>query len=220
MTRRIVTSVTLGVVVVLAFLIGRSSLVSQSRTIPLSNEQPTVLTSAAPPPAPQLTISPTPAPTPTTESGASQVITVLTQLAGSAPTTTPEVLSFHAFAGPWWHHGFGLTINDLGFGEATWRTYRWCSDFPPPCDRMDGNMIRSGGVAHLVLPRIDGPSAQGMIEQSNDDTFIQTNSRVTLTLLPYDVARLDTGPSSLFVCGPKFADLAPRNVLTSSPCGA
>src|SRR5439155_12253220 len=61
----------------------------------------------------------------------------------------PDSSDFSAFTGTWYGHGRGVTIGQDGSGTASWRTYRWCTDSPPPCDYSMGNEIISGGQAEF-----------------------------------------------------------------------
>jgi hypothetical protein len=76
------------------------------------------------------------------------------------------------FAGDWYWHGEGVTIERDGRGTAVWRTYGWCDDTPPPCDRSEGDLIISGGAAFFVLVRATGDSADGYVLTSSDPTSV------------------------------------------------
>jgi hypothetical protein len=129
---------------------------------------------------------------------------------------------FSAFAGGWWHHGFYLTIDKDGQGTAEWRVYKWCSDDPnPPCDRIENNLIISGGSATLAFSRSDGQTADGQVIASNMTEVFSPDGAVALTLLPYDMAllRRQNNPDTT-LCGPDFGRLAPESVRKTLPCGA
>ena len=129
--------------------------------------------------------------------------------------------SFARFAGGWARHGFGLSIQPDGQARATWRTYRWCGPgVPQPCDSMQDNLITSGGQATLVFTRVEGASAYGRVLASTDSETFPAGGDIVLTLEPYGMARLWDGVAWTDLCGPRFADEAPREVVESAPCGA
>lgn len=138
--------------------------------------------------------------------------------AAAATLIAPD---FGAFAKGWWHHGFVLSIDIDGQGIANWRVYKWCSDDPsPPCDRIEGDLLFSGGSATLVFSRIDGQTAIGRVTSSNDQTTFRLGSEVLLTLLPYDMASLIHNRYETILCGPDYAELAPESLRETLPCGA
>jgi hypothetical protein len=143
--------------------------------------------------------------------------------AGQYPPAVSSGADFSSFVGTWVRHGFALTVNADGNGDASWRVYGWCGASPPPCDSIIGNQIIDGGHASIQLISVRGSSATGTIFGSTDPNGI-ADSPVTLTLLPYDMASLtETGrlpPTTTLLCGDAFAKLAPQSVLDSSPCGA
>ena len=125
------------------------------------------------------------------------------------------------FAKDWWHHGFVLSIDIDGQSNAEWRVYKFCSDDPsPPCDRIENNMIIGGGSATLVFNHVDGPTAFGRVVTSSDQLSFAPGSEVSLTLLPYDMATLRRGLNETTLCGPNYADLAPKSIFETHPCGA
>ncbi|MGI8684204.1 MAG: hypothetical protein ACR2MO_03765 [Acidimicrobiales bacterium] len=72
---------------------------------------------------------------------------------GTVPAPTPAepttAVGPAAFAGSWFRHGIGLDVSSTGAVDASYRTYRWCTEGPPPCDKIDDNgLITDGG--HLV----------------------------------------------------------------------
>jgi hypothetical protein len=137
---------------------------------------------------------------------------------GEATSTGPD---FSGFAKDWWHHGFVMTVQANGQSSATWRVYKWCSDDPnPPCDQILENRIISGGSGTLVFDRVDGPTAFGRVVTSSDQSSFALGSEVSLTLLPYDMATLRYGLYEMTLCGPNFADLAPKSISDTLPCGA
>lgn len=125
---------------------------------------------------------------------------------------------FSAFAQRWKRHGMAVTIDSSGHGDASWRVYRWCSDDPvPPCDAQSGNQVINGGRATLIFARIEGSTAYGQVNNSSDSRALP-DGPVSITLLPYDMARLD--PPGIILCGAHFQDQAPAETVRSQPCGA
>jgi len=128
---------------------------------------------------------------------------------------------FDAFAKDWSRHGLALSVQANGQASATWRTYKWCSDAPtPPCDAMVEDRIVPGGSATLMFERVDGSSAFGHVVSSNDERVFARGPEVRLTVLPYDMATLTHLGYDTTLCGPDYADLAPKSVIETFPCGA
>lgn len=143
----------------------------------------------------------------------------VTQLAASPSSNQNQAPDFTAFAKGWSKHGFGIKINTDGSGEASWRTYKWCSDDPtPPCDSMEGNNIIDGGKATIKLSSVNGSTASGQVTSSSEPNVLIV-APLTLTILEYGMLELDQGSSKLSLCGPEFAKLAPESVLKTLPCG-
>jgi hypothetical protein len=130
------------------------------------------------------------------------------------PSPSPTLVSFSQ---TWYRHGLRLTIDSRGHGAANWRTYRNCATDSPPCDSLTPTSIVGGGVAALELASVDGQAARGQVLSSSDPSTLAPGA-ITMTLLAYDMARLD--PAGMILCGPDFGKNAPPNVLHSSPCGA
>jgi hypothetical protein len=98
--------------------------------------------------------------------GALAVVFLLASLAVAlAPAPARAEHWLDPYAGDWWFHSFSLSLDDMGYGYAVYRTYVWCGDLGidpgradmAPCDRMDDHQIRSGGRAliHLDAPGTD-----------------------------------------------------------------
>ena len=186
-------------------------------------------------PQPSRTASPevrvTPSPRPTTpasatrEASATPRASATAQAAASStpqPAVTPSP-DFSPFAEQWGHHGFGITVTASGEATATWRVYKWCSDDPtPPCDAMNDSEIVNGGHATIILDRVVGETAYGLVRDSTDELTL--SGSVSLTLQPYDMASLETvdhpGSEPIVLCGPDFWQEAPDSLKQQSPCGA
>lgn len=128
------------------------------------------------------------------------------------------------FAGRWGRHGFTLEITADGNARATWRIYSLCSDDPtPPCDAVQGDVIIPGGRAAIAFDGYDdtaGDTLYGRILISTDDTLLPPFSDLSLTLLPYGMAELDTDVGAILLCGSEFVRLAPPDLQAEAPCGA
>jgi hypothetical protein len=148
-------------------------------------------------------------------------------IAYSAYHTTPatsssakSLPSFKTFQGVWSRHGSTFSINDDGSFVAEWRTNKLCNDSPPPCDQMVNNIIISGGQASGHLRVISNSSARGSIEASSDATTFTEGTDIVVTLLPYDMMRVDAriGGTTNY-CGPNFGVQAPPELVNTKPCG-
>ena len=130
-------------------------------------------------------------------------------------------VDFGPFAKGWGRHGFGLRIDPDGQARAGWRIYKWCHEDPtPPCDRLVGNEIRSGGGARLVFTRVEDTTAYGEVLETSDPETLAIGP-VSFTLTMFGMAQLaQDGSEGIDLCGPDFARLAPKEVLEESPCGA
>ena len=121
-----------------------------------------------------------------------------------------------AFAEDWRHHGLELSVEANGRPARPGGSYKWCSDDPaPPCDAMVEDRIVSGGSATLSFEREDGSTAIGRVVSSNDERVFARGPEVRLTLLPYDMATLTHLGYDTTLCGPDYADLAPKSLLRS-----
>jgi len=134
--------------------------------------------------------------------------------------------NFEEFSGGWWKHGFDVTINPNGWGEASWRTYNSCDGArtDAACDRVEGNTIYRGGFAVLHLDRVESSTAFGTVMHSTDEVTLP-NGAFRLTLREYGLADLaatdsvDRPIESIGLCGQGFMD-APEWFRRTSPCGA
>ncbi|MCC7104544.1 MAG: hypothetical protein IT307_05325 [Chloroflexi bacterium] len=125
-----------------------------------------------------------------------------------------------ALAREWGRHGFTISVEPTGHGEASWRVYRWCKDNPnPPCDDMVGNQIVNGGWAKVLFYYVEGQTAEGVVIGSAASDVLALGP-ATLTLQPYGMARLEQAGRQIDLCGPDYPRLAPESVRRQSPCGA
>lgn len=128
---------------------------------------------------------------------------------------------FAAFTGSWGRHGYGLDFRPYGEAYASWRTYEWCDQGGrPPCDRIVGNSIISGGHAVFVFTRVDGNIAYGEVGATSDTASMPNGTPALMILQPNGMATLLIGNSSVALCGPRYLELAPPEVQQQSPCGA
>jgi peptide/nickel transport system substrate-binding protein len=132
------------------------------------------------------------------------------------PTTTPAakatattgrsssatVTSFALFAGGWGAHGGGIAVRPDGSFSVLMRTYRWCSDNPPPCDSMANNVITGGDSASGNLTSSSGDIATGVVTATSDPTDTPAGP-VTFTLDPSTDVLSVSGIGSF--CGPQAA---------------
>ena len=93
------------------------------------------------------------------------VETVRTGMASAEPALA-------SFTGRWQSHSFMLDIDAQGTGAAAWRTYRWCSGAPPPCDDMRGNLITPGGRATFVVRDAGDRWADIDVAESSDPAAV------------------------------------------------
>ena len=106
--------------------------------------------------------------------------------------------SFAAFAGAWSGHGGGLIIQPDGRFTLSNRTYRWCSQDPPPCDALSGNNIINGDVQTGRLTSISGEAATGQVTHTTDPVDGPTGP-ITMTL---DSATDTISAANVSYCGP------------------
>lgn len=146
------------------------------------------------------------------------VLLLLAQLASPIPTAAADD-TFGPLAGTWEHHGFSLTLQDDGTGEAVWRVYRFCDPGEPtPCDQIVDNGIISGGHAQIALTGSDDSGVfQGTVTATTDPALLDEGP-ITLTPEPYDMALLEQGDTQIVLCGEHVAEVAPPAALQS--CGA
>jgi hypothetical protein len=114
-------------------------------------------------------------------------------LQANAPTFS---LQNHNFIGTWYNHADVLTIQRDGHAHFTGRVYRWCIEEPPPCDKIEGNMIIPGIQKEIIISREQGDTLYGTIISSTDHTNGQS---ITARLGINDT--LDLNGQSF--CGPK-----------------
>jgi serine/threonine protein kinase len=126
--------------------------------------------------------------------------------AASAPATTgtypSAVASFALFAGGWGGHGGGIDIKPDGTFAISLRTYRWCTEGPPPCDNIINNVITPGDIASGHLSSSSGNVATGVVTKTTDprDTPIGT---IVFILYPSTDIISVSGVGNL--CGPHAA---------------
>jgi hypothetical protein len=131
----------------------------------------------------------------------------------------PSPPSFSRFAHRWQRHGLTVEIAPDGSLTATWRTYRFCSEAPPPCDGVQDDVITDGGRGTGLLRRVSGATATGEVTSTNEAST-WPRGPLSITLGEYDTARIQLGRQTLTVCGPAFARRAPAAVVDQAPCGA
>jgi serine/threonine protein kinase len=127
--------------------------------------------------------------------------------AATAPATTGGSLSatatsFALFAGGWGAHGGGFTIQPDGSFSVLMRTYRWCTDNPPPCDSISNNVITGGDVASGHLISSSGDVAKGVVTATSDSIDTPAGP-ITLILDPSTDVLSVSGESNF--CGPRAA---------------
>jgi hypothetical protein len=123
-------------------------------------------------------------------------LVVVLSLAVFAPGVEPTLAKpgkYVAFQGTWLAHVGALKVYGDGDGWLNYRMYRWCSQSPPPCDKVvAGGRFYDGGFLAFRLTSLRGAWATGMVFYS---TFLdQTGTGLRLHL------RSDGGievPSSL-----------------------
>src|SRR5205809_1171940 len=93
--------------------------------------------------------------------------------------------SVKPFAGTWYWHGEGVSIEPDGSGRAGWRTYRRCSEEPPPCDVERGHELISGGRAEFVVMRVRRDTAWVRVIHSTDPSRLAVGT-LTIRLAPGD----------------------------------
>lgn len=134
--------------------------------------------------------------------------------AGHTPTA-----GFSRFAQVWQRHGLTVRVTADGRVTASWRTYHFCSEAPPPCDRFEGDDIINGGYGTAVLRHSNGSTADGEVT-ATDDTATWPPGPFSITLGTYDTAQLRLNAEALTICGPDFGRLAPQALIDKAPCGA
>src|SRR5919201_4154333 len=131
-------------------------------------------------------------------------------------STSPSV---SAFVGNWSRHDGVLVIQRTGDFAVRWRTYRWCSDSPPPCDSTTGDVINDGGHASGRLEPATDRIAKGEIAMTNDERLLPKGP-ILLTLADYQILTMHSPVVTLTFCGRGFSESAPPDLLAAHPCGA
>ena len=108
----------------------------------------------------------------------------------------PFKLHNRNFIGTWHSHANVLIIKQDGHAHFVGRVYRWCTEGPPPCDKMEGDIITPGIQKEIVFNHEQNNALSGTIISSTDHTDGQA---VTATLGSNDT--LDLNGARL--CGPK-----------------
>jgi hypothetical protein len=154
------------------------------------------------------------------------LLTVTLLLAAAVPVYAQEEdfgseePSLSAFVGTWSHHGVLLEIADDGSAQALWRTYYWCAPgVPEPCDRIEADRLISGGRAELWFTPTTAGIAAGEIVDTSDPSLFDVGP-VELRLTEYGMAVLAQFDREIVMCGPRYLDEAPPEVIEFSPCGA
>jgi hypothetical protein len=147
------------------------------------------------------------------------VLTVLLALlpsVASAQETSEDEAPFVSVAGDWSRHGFLMRVLQDGTAHASWRVYQWCGPgVPEPCDRVQGNFLISGGQADVVF----ASGGDGEVAWSTDPAMLDVGP-LTLTPIEYGMAVLQQGEHVMVLCGPRYLDEAPPEIIEASPCGA
>jgi hypothetical protein len=122
--------------------------------------------------------------------------------AGSAPAahSPAAVSSFAAFAGGWSGHGGGVEIQADGSFTISRRTYTWCYESSPPCDKIVSNTIIAGDVASGHLSSSSGQKATGVVTKTTDAKATPTGA-IAFTLHPVTRTLSVSGIGNL--CSPK-----------------
>jgi hypothetical protein len=82
------------------------------------------------------------------------------------------------------------------------RTYRWCTDNPPPCDNISNNVIIDGDTASGHLTSSSGNVAIGAVTTTTDPSDTPTGT-VVFTLDPDSDIISVSGKGDF--CGPQAA---------------
>src|ERR1051326_4262607 len=101
------------------------------------------------------------------------------------------------FVGEWHFHTTLLTVGSDGYATFIARAYQFCGPgVSQPCDTWQGNAIISGIQENIILTKIEGSTAYGMVTSSTDN---KTNQQVTLTLQPNNMLAYN----GMLLCGPQ-----------------
>jgi len=136
----------------------------------------------------------------------------------AAPVTTSTVtlpgVQVGPFDGVWYHHGFGMTVSEGGYGTFNWRTYTSCGAQPAPCDYNQGNEIIDGGYAVFSLESNGPTSASGHVFETDDARVVPFGPFTVKFHQRDDMVFVSFANGQLAMCGPKAAPPA------SEQCGA
>jgi len=114
-----------------------------------------------------------------------------------APPATFSSEALRPFMGEWHFHTSLLTVESDGHATFIARAYQFCGPgIAQPCDSWQGNTIISGIQENIVLTKIEGSTAYGIITSSTDN---KTYQRVTLILQPQDTLEFN----GMLLCGPQ-----------------
>lgn len=116
-------------------------------------------------------------------------------LPASLPALSSEALQ--SFQGEWHFDSSLLTVGSDGYATFIARAYQFCGlGVSQPCDTWQGNTIISGVREKIVLTKIEGSTAHGIITSSTDNKTLQP---VTLSLQPNDTLEFN----GRLLCGPQ-----------------
>ena len=114
-----------------------------------------------------------------------------------AHLTTFSSEALRPFTGEWHFHTSLLTVGSDGYATFIARAYQFCGPgIAQPCDTWQGNTIISGIRENIVITKIDGSTAYGIITSSTDNKIHQ---QVTLILQPNDTLTFN----GMLLCGPQ-----------------
>jgi hypothetical protein len=125
-----------------------------------------------------------------------------TASATTATSQSPTATSFASFAGGWGAHGGGFVIKADGSFTMSLRTYRWCTDSPPPCDSISDSAIIAGDTASGHLTSSSGNVAIGAVTTTTDPSDTPTGT-VVFTFYPDSDIIAISGKGDF--CGPRAA---------------
>ena len=114
--------------------------------------------------------------------------------------------SFVLFEGGWGRSGGGFNIQPDGSFTVSLRTYKWCTQGPPPCHSMSNNIITGGDIDSGHLTSSSGDVAVGVVTRTTDPKETPTGT-ITFTLDPRaDVIAVNgegdfCGPQGPGACG-------------------
>jgi hypothetical protein len=123
-------------------------------------------------------------------------------LAEGSPSPGTAATSFASFAGGWGGHDGGIDIKADGSFTISVRTYTWCTEASPPCDKIVGNTIVPGDIASGHLSTASGHTATGVVTKTTDSKGTPTGA-IDFTLHPGTDTLSVSGIGDL--CGPQAA---------------